>query len=340
MSNMSKTDRYKQFYMNVVECDDSRRYYEAEIWFSLAMQDPKYYLKSLIKIIKIEMRVSNYDNARTYIELSSLKNDPKLKILLAKLEYFENNFDKAEELFCECLNYPKTQVQALYGLGKIRLERGDTKYSKKVFETISLGNSLLQFKALISLAYTHVYESDLKGAYDVLKTIDENRLNKYQRQEYINLSYFLRYRLHLMSRDVINKIKQSKNSHILATLMDKSDKTIIEHIEERRSLDIRQAEGSYFREDVDIKEIVLKVKEEIMGLTPHRNIHADYYYFLCDREIGYKNYQETCTFVVVTFPGTKDIITMYPVKLSSSFNMDGYDRQRRLTLNKKGVYHE
>lgn len=340
MSNMPEVGKYKQFYMNGLESDNNKRYYEAEIWFSLAMQDPKYYLKSLIRIIKIEMRISNYENARTYIELSSLKNDPKVKILLAKLEYAEENFDKAEDLFCECLNYPKTQVQALYGLGKIRLERGDTKYSKKVFETISLGNSILQFNALISLAYTYVYESDYKGAYEILKTIDENKLDKHQRQEYLNLSYFLRYRLHLMKRDAINKIKQSKNSHILATLMDKSDRAIIEHIEERRNLDIRQAEGSYFNEDVDIKEMVLKVKEEIMELTPHRNIHADNYYFLCDRDIGYKNYQATNAFVVVTFPGTKDIITMYPVKLSSSFNMDGYNRQRQLTLSKKEVRHE
>ena len=58
------------------------------------------------------------------------------------------------------------------------------------------------------------------------------------------------------------------------------------------------------------------------------------YRFRLDTPIGYKGDEITNDLCVVTMIGTKDIITMYTVQLSSEFDEEGFAHDKSITLKR------
>ena len=90
---------------------------------------------------------------------------------------------------------------------------------------------------------------------------------------------------------------------------------------------------SVFFESTDIEDIFSSIERSISEAIPDQLNFTDKYKVDCGNVIGVNNGAETSCVEVVTFPNTKDIITMYPVidtRKKSSKNDDKrlvYDRK-------------
>lgn len=208
--------------------------------------------------------------------LSDYPKDPLVKNLLGMTYLIEGNLEIADACFTNNLG-TKDENYAKYFLIKIAIERGD-----------------------YELAYTYCHEilgytTDDLTKKDIRRAINyiEEILNVDKDQKYVNDNYKYDY-----------TCKQLEEYNIGETY---------NHIKKHQVS--RNNGKASFCKNMDLKQLLIETSQKIQHMKeeyyPIRLIGNCYYFYYPN--IGEFENQKTDYFRVITFPNSKNIITMYPV---------------------------
>lgn len=123
------------------------------------------------------------------------------------------------------------------------------------------------------------------------------------------------------------------NEYALYRLFDRSDKTLLRHIDRHKNQSEKSGNGCFF-EHTDTRKLLHDARDIIQNMNANHFEVSDMYRFRLDTPIGFKGNETTSDLCVVTLIGTKDIITMYPVSLSDEFDKEGLSKSKELALKR------
>ena len=191
-------------------------------------------------------------------------------------------------------------------LARILLCKKEYKQARENLKTAFL-NEKSESYALSELVYLAIREEKYEEAYRIYKmTMQDNEYWTPQRRAQIER--FLGYKL-----DNIRNIRFLSDNYFGSQLMDYSEDRTIEHIKLHLDEDEEKRIHSTFLEDVNIEEIYEDSKTRITSINPSGISVIDKYRLEFDRPIGVVKQEEVDAAMVVTFPNTYDILSIYPV---------------------------
>lgn len=318
---------YKQVYLNGISNSNKGNYLRARECFELSLNDPELKTKSLYKLFLIEIKQSNYAKAREILE-NSLIDSYYFYLASGLLDLSEFNLSKSKNAYLNCLEQCNTQLDGLLGLSKVYFQTGNYKITKQILETLEL-NVDFNINALFSLTCLYIYLKNYEGAYKYFKKIDKNKLTKlYLKNHYNVIEIYLKYVLKLISKKDI----EENNFYMLKRIFDTSDELLLFHI---RKHCYDNKDQTMFLADINLEELVDKVKKMIKGINPIHLDISDIYKFRLDTPIGYKNGVLTSDVEISTFIGTNNILTIFPTILSDHFDQEDLVESNELMLKRK-----
>lgn len=305
-------------------------YQNAKHYFEISMNDPSFHEKSLAKLIQIDLKEGKYENARRTLVENSQINSSYLTYVYGLLENIENNFEQSKKYYGECMQFPEVQYKSLLGLAKIHVQMGDYDIAQKMYETLLLDKNH-SIQASFGLIYLYMLKQDFISAQKILYQIDNSILSPKLSANYRIIDIYLKYFLGQLKQS--DKTLETSTSYITYRLFDKSDETLIKHIDRHKNQNERFVNGCFFKY-TDTLTLLKEARDIIQDMNANHFEISDMYRFRLDAPIGYKGEEMTCDICAVTMIGTKDIITMYPVKLSDDFDKEGFAKSEELRLKR------
>ncbi len=167
---------------------------------------------------------------------------------------------------------------------------------------------------LHGLIMTYIHTGDYDKAlacFDRLKIV--RRITDFDVSHYYNLKFYL------LTMNNLNPNEAYADNYFRKQLVEYDKEAAIEHIKEHlRRADEEELKTkkvhSVFNENIDIEKLYDYCLEKIKDLNPSGRGIVDYYKCQLDDKVGatYAN-KETTYVEVVTFPNTKQILSIYPV---------------------------
>ncbi len=322
---------FKQAFNNGQTCWRNQDYINARYWYEIAMQQEEYREKSILKLIQVEIKEGKYAKARQMLNDNKDLNSVALKQVYGLLENIENNFKASRRYYSECMIDSSMQYKSLLALAKLHIQTGDNQIARKMFETLQL-NINFNILSTLGLICLEIFEENYDDAYRLLQTLNPNSLTPKICQHYRIIDSFLKSKLGIL-RKFESSIDPNKN-YMLYRLYDNSDKVLLSHVGRHLNQDIRQSYGCFFKY-IDLKKLLIDVRDKIFDMNANHFEISDMYRFKLDTPIGFKGDDITSDICVVTMIGTKDIITIYPIKLSEQFDIEGMSTSKELALKRK-----
>ena len=316
----------QQAFFNGQEYWKNNDYLNARSCFEISYHDNNFKIESLAKLIQIEIREGKYAKARELLNNNQNLNNPILKQLYGLLENIENNFNQSKKYYNECMQNPNMQYKSLLALVKLYVQTGDYDIAEKMYQTLQL-NPRFYIQSTIGLTCLNILKKRFYDAQQCLKKIDESKLTPKIAQHYNILNAYVKYFLGQLkpSDNIYDPIKD----YMIYRLFDNSEQTLLYHIKKHKNQSEKVTNGCFFKY-TDLKKLLLDAKEKIKNMNGNHFEISDMYRFKLDTPIGYKGDLITNDLCVVTMIGTKDIITMYPVSLSSEFDNEGLSTSEQL----------
>ena len=305
-------------------------YEEAKSYFTnliyLNGRDKAY---AMLELGKLEASVGNYEEAKTcFTDLINFGGRDKAYAMLelGKLEASVGNYEEAKICFTDLINLGgRDKAYAMLELGKLEASVGNYEEAKSCF------NELLETSDWIygveNLLYLSIKEENYEEASQLLNTI--YNANLIEDNQLSNIIYYLKYKLNLLTE---NDKKKNRN-YFCSQLLDYSREEAINHIKAHFDENEFKNIHSIFLETIDIEDIFPSIERHISEASPEQLGFIDKYKIDCGDVVGISNSIETSCVEVITFPNTKDIVTMYPVIGIKKKNLknDG----KRLVYNRK-----
>lgn len=286
------------------------------------------YEEYLAKLIKIKILEGKYATARHLLN-NSKQDNISLKFLFGLLENIENNFKTSKKYYHDCLVDPNFQHKSLLAIAKIHIQNGDNEIARQMLQTLQL-NTNFYVQATYNLIALNILEGDYEKAFYLLKTIDITQLTKKLLHHYRILNLYLLYML-----GKLNEIPDyTKQDYMFTRLLDKSDAPLLKHLSKHFDQTQKDNNGC-FLESLDLKKLLQDAREKIATINGNHFEITDMYRFRLDEPIGFKHNELTNDLCVVTMIGTQDIVTMYPVLLSSEFDREGFSQDKAIALKRK-----
>lgn len=321
---------YKQAFYNGQNFLIKNDYINARYWLEIASQNEKYLEKSLSKLIQIEIREGKYAKAREMLNFHKDLDSPYLKQTWGLLENVENNFETSKRYYSECMINPEMQHISLLAISKLYIQTGDNEVARKMLETLQL-DSGFNAQSTFGLVGLNLLEGKYQEAFNLLKTIDKRKLSSKHLQHYRILNEYLLLNLE-KTKKILNNSDTTK-SYMMYSRCDRSEETLLKHIRKHINQNERNNNGFFFK-DIDLKTLLYAARDKIQNMNSNHFEISDMYRFRLDTSIGYINDEITSDLCVVTRVGTKDIITMYPVQLSSEFDKEGFTYNKIIALKR------
>lgn len=327
---MAITEEFKQAFFNGQNCWRNNDYINARYWFEIASKHTEFREESLSKLIQIEIREGKYAKAREILTEHKDLNSILLKQIWGLLENIENNFEASKKYYSECMINPDMQHKSLLAIAKLYMQIGDNIVARKMLETLQLNNKF-NIQSTFGLVGLNILEKNYQDAYTLLKTIEEQKLTPKLLQHYRVLNTYL---LSMLGRlkNVPNNFDPVRD-YMIYRLFDSSEETLLRHISKHMNQNERNNNGCFFKY-TDIKKLLDDVRDKIETMNSNHFEVSDMYRFRLDTPIGYKGDEITSDLCVVTMIGTKDIVTMYPVQLSSEFDNEGFASNKTMALKR------
>lgn len=332
---MATTEEFKQAFFNGQDCWRNNDYVYARYWFEIASKHTEYREESLSKLIQIEIREGKYAKAREILTAHKNLNNISLKQIWGLLENIENNFEASKRYYSECMINPDMQPKSLLAIAKLYMQTGDNVVARKMLETLQLNNKF-NIQSTFGLVGLNILERNYQDAYKLLKTIDEPKLTPKHLRHYRILNTYL--------LSMLGRLKNAPNNfdpvrdYMIYRLFDSSEETLLRHISKHMNQNEKNNNGCFFKY-TNLKKLLYDARDKIETMNSNHFEVSDMYRFRLDTPIGYKGDEITSDLCVVTMIGTKDIVTMYPVQLSSEFDNEGfaYDKTIALKRNQGGI---
>ena len=303
----SQNKTYAMFELGRLEASRGN-YEEAKTCFTeLIYSESQNKTYAMLELGKLEASVGNYEEAKTcFTELLGTNNKAYAMLELGRLEAIAGNYEEAKTCFTELI-YSENQnkTYAMLELGKLEASVGNCEKAKEYFvELIQTPDWIYAIQELLFLA---IKEENYEEASQLLNTI--YNANLMEDNQLSNITFYLKYKLNLLTE---NDKEQNKNYFCLQ-LLDYNREAAINHIKAHLDENGFKRLHSVFFESTDIENIFPSIEKSISEAIPEQSNFTDKYKVDCDYVIGVNNGVETSCVEVITFPNTKDIITMYPI---------------------------
>ncbi len=116
-------------------------------------------------------------------------------------------------------------------------------------------------------------------------------------------------------------VNRNMLSYVDAMIVNYSKGNSVWHINRHLNQEYRETSGCFFK-FTDIRKLLEEVQEIIKNIRPQYSNLLNVYRMRLDTPVGFNGGVVTSDIGVTTLLGTKDIITMYPVRLSREFNTE------------------
>lgn len=307
---------YKRMYETGVSLVKSGNLVDAISYFNTSKEDKEYRLDSLNQLFSIFSKAINYSKCRELIEEMRELTDTTL--MEAHLDNFELNCQSSLEKYMELFNKSQDQKKILFYIADLYVFFGFNDVARSMYETLLLNG--YDIKAKEKIITLDLLENDYIHAIKLLESIQFQIDEKSFNQKITIINYFLDEKLDKIG-GYLNKL-----------LTDYSDETLTKHIDRHKFK--RNKSTTCFHEDTNTLELLTKVREKLKHINCRYymgNITSRYLFSL-------ENSQEySGGMSVETIIGTDEIITMYPIQLSSEFNREGLLESEELLLRRRGV---
>lgn len=308
------TVNYYQAYRNGCYYYKLRDYIYAKYWLSISLSDSNLFLKSIKKIIVINIKQNNYQEARDYIE--RYKNMYDLNELRALLECIEYNYDESLAHYKEFLNKTNRFFdKTLLNMAIVYMNKRDHELSCLLSNGIE-ESSTSYIDSQFSLIYNYIYQHDYETAFSLLNKIKLSSLMN--REQFINYKSLEVYLLYYLNRYV-----SDKNSFFYQRLTSKDNELLIQAID-------NQIQNGVMLDSIDKEELIETAKTSINELNANNLHRMDVYCFKTDKPVGYVNRTITNDIKVITILDTKKIVSISPIILSDEYNKEGYINRKKM----------
>lgn len=305
---------------------------EARTNFKVASENPNYRANALSRLAEMDIKERKYKRARKLLESGAELNSPKLKEVFGRLESCEYNFKTSQKYYSECLLDEFFQNKVFCALGEIHLQLGNNRIARKMFETL-LCNESTEKMGSKNIMFTDVIEGNYKESYNLLQELLEKETDI---SEIGRWTCFKNYLLRCMGK--LSKTSDRMNPeecYQTYRLLNSTDESaLLNHIEKHKNQEERYTNGCFLKY-VDLKQLLYDVRSYMEECNPIYSSCASYYRIRLDNPIGFKEDEITSDIEVVTFLGTKDILTMYPASFSDEFDKEGMSTSKELMLKRK-----
>lgn len=314
---------------------NKHQYGKARYWFEQAYIDPNFKDSALSKLIHIDLKEGKFARARMLLQENGGAQSLLLKPMYGLLESAENNFEAGKKYYGECMVDPYMQWKVLLMLAKLYIQTGDYDIARKMLETVC-SNAELVNDAIFELIYLNIFEKDYKEAIKKLNVMDPSKLSSSSLKNYRVLDRYLKY---CMAIRKINIKSSEFEDDLLCCLLENDDEFLLNHIAKHLNQQERYTNGCFF-EDIDLKKLLEHARDVIEFMNPNHFGNSDLYRFRLKEPIGFKEDEVTSDLCVATVLGTKKIITMYPISLSSEYDRECMSFSKELKLKRNGGrYH-
>ena len=286
---------------------------------------------AMLELGKLELSIGDVNKARQlFLDILEIKDDSYAKFELGKLEMSEGNFELARKYFTELLTC-QNKYYAELELGKLEFLMGNVDIAKKhLYNLLNTSNSR---GAILELGIIEYYLGNVKEAFKYFDKLLHTDSEEYglpslinmlikegyvsEAFEYFNYSKKKGYycdpkcELYLMKYFNIYFVNRCNvdYSYNNLQLLDYDEYVAVEHIISRHKKD--------FFSDVDIYKLFNSRSEKIsreyyIGKLVLNDIY----------DIPYKGIGMSDTLRVICLPGTKDILSMYPLTNKFDYEED------------------
>ncbi len=304
-------------------------YFKAKQCYIIASERPEFKEDSILKLILVDFKMGEYYEARKKLKTNLNINPQKTFQYFGQVENIENNFNESLKYYSKCLSIPEAQSKALLSIAKIYIQLGDYDVARKMLETMQLDPPYF-VQATFGLINLNILTGDFKQAHELINKINPVNLTSKLLDHYKSSLSYIRYQLGMLTE---NDKKTIRNSYLTQRLCSSNDKILIQHIARHNDQSRRYAYGCFF-EDTSVKTLLDIAREKIKSINANHFELSDMYRFKLPYPIGYKGDEIVNDLCVVTLTGTKDIATMYPVRLSPEFDKEGYSTSEELKLKR------
>ena len=286
----------------------------------------------------------NYKQAKICYE-SILKGNNKFKpratFELGRIYACTGNSKKAKDLFEKVINQEdKDRTDfALYELAELYMREGNTKQAMENLKKMLYSNNPASKKyAKIKLAHLFANIGEYKMAENILVNLLKREMCDYAVRQLIFLylkinnieEAFKIFKMlprgtkyyHDIKAYVYYKLGKSKetflDSYYRKQLVAYSEQLTLEHINEHLFEYEGKSIHTLFNSDINMENLLQEVKEKIKEENPIECTLVEKYIIQCEEEIAVIDGEKVKTIEVVTIPDTKNILTMYPIKIINS----------------------
>jgi tetratricopeptide (TPR) repeat protein len=230
-----------------------------------------------------------------------------------------------------------------YDIATYYLSQGEFFKAEEKFKTLLEGDDKFKCYGYLGLIRTYIHIEDYKAALTYFDKLAAKReLVDFDVSHYYNLKFYLYYKNGVELKNV------HADNYFIRQLVDYSREAAIEHIKEH--LKSAGSEGletkrvhSIFEKETNIDILYDQCNELIKDINPNGYGTVDYYVCKLENQIGttYSN-KETANVEVVTFPNSKQILSIYPTDNNHVNKISNPVEGERKTLlrqkNKKKSY--
>lgn len=223
---------------------------------------------------------------------NSNNDNEKAEIYLRKII---SNINNSKEL-------EKIKNNSIYMLALILMYKNNSiDEAENLF--LKLINTDYEYKAILRVIYINIKKEEYKKAYSYFSFYNLSDNNK---KDMYNLEFFLKYKLGMLSK------RQKKNpGYFCKQLLNYNEDEAVNHICINKEY-IKDNKHIEYNESLDTHLLYKYLKEKINNMDPTYYKLNDVYVVKCDYIIANINGKSIDKMVVITYPNTKNIITMHP----------------------------
>lgn len=252
--------------------------------------------KAKFELGKIEVKMGNVDMAREYFEDCIKKGNTAAYYELGKLEFYNFNYEKAEIYLSKVKSKGDLLAKTKYCLGK---------KEEAIIEFESLLGTKRDVSSRLYLSLIYIKNKEYQKAFEMIHSIiDSNEIDSDIKFKTILI---LSKELNIYFKDYDYSPSRYYTYSNLQYIDYDSNKAL-EHIFANH---INNPEKSNFNENIDICDLFDHIDEKLSYETLAHTLMFNDTYFIDYPNIGSK---DESILKVVTLPGTKKVITMYPVE--------------------------
>ena len=238
---------------------------------------------------------------KSFKELLNTQSRTYAMLELGRLYASAGKTNEAEKSFKELIiSQAQNKTYALLELGRLYASNGNEELARKIFlEILTLENNEYAIKQLI---YLDIKNNNLEEILDLLMKLS------IQDKEYYEIKSYVLYKL--------GKTEQIEaKNYYTQQLMNYAEYAALEHIKKHLDENENKRLHSVFDSSIDLQQLFEQAKEKIKVINPTEFTIVEKYIICFEEDIGISEGEKVKTIEVITIPHTKNILTMYPIKV-------------------------